>query len=112
MTCGANEKASRTSLLSETGLPRRHWVHRDQRGTPHPRGICMDVKRRELREKGFVRVCVATEFSWSLSPTYCDRQNTGTRYMAARTSCHTDSCTPRRSGQASMKTKDEPIGLA
>src|SRR5216684_8236012 len=30
----------------------------------------------------------------SLSPTYCGRQNTGTRYMAARTSCHTDSSTP------------------
>src|SRR5260370_35132548 len=40
------------------------------------------------------RVCVATEFSWSLSPTYCGRQNTGTRYMAARTSCHTDSGPP------------------
>ena len=24
--------------------------------TPHPRGFCMDVKKKGLREKGFVRV--------------------------------------------------------
>jgi len=43
--------------LKTMGLPQRHGVRREIGGLyPHTPGIWMDVKIKELREEGFVRV--------------------------------------------------------